>query len=307
MTARATRTAAPPADGTTSRSQLAVPGGRERARVSLQPSRTPQPGTVGAGDEAAEHAPPGAGRPGPAVRARCRRPPGRPAGRPGRRSSRVGLDPSRELLSRPLRVRLLPGGLATVPPRERREEREDDVGRLVIVPLRMRLASEVPVEGPQRGRGPAAGRKGRPASRSRIDRAARSPQAADSTYPSTPVTCPAKNRWGRSRADRSPARTRGASRKVFRWICPSRRNSAPARPGTKARKTRRCSGQVRRVWKPDQVPGRPGDVLAPELDHRVRPAAGARVLEARPASWARRRAPPRPRSAITSMGRQPSK
>ena len=81
-------------------------------------------------------------------------------------------------------------------------------------------------------------------------RAATCPDAALSTYPSTPVICPAQYTCGRAFKEPSGAIAWGASRNVFRCTWPSRTHSACCRPGMHAEKIRFCSGQVRRVWKP---------------------------------------------------------
>ncbi|OGR22642.1 MAG: hypothetical protein A2559_09900 [Deltaproteobacteria bacterium RIFOXYD2_FULL_66_9] len=80
-----------------------------------------------------------------------------------------------------------------------------------------------------------------PAARNAAESAATSPDAIDSTYPSTPVIWPAKKRPARSRDSIQGWRCRRASRNVLRCTDPNRRNPADESPGI-SEKTRFCSG-----------------------------------------------------------------
>ena len=93
---------------------------------------------------------------------------------------------------------------------------------------------------------------------------------------------------------------------VFRWIWPSRTNSACARPGRKVRKTRRCSGQVRRVWKPTRFQAVPAWSSRRSWTTACgrRPVRGSSSPTGFMGPWASTSSP---RSAMTSIGRQPSK
>lgn len=93
------------------------------------------------------------------------------------------------------------------------------------------------------------GGRSRPRISAAAIRPARSPMAALSTYPSTPVTCPAKRMFGLSFSRiRSSSRV-GEFRKVLRWMPPSRAKLAFSSPGI-ILKTAVCAPYFIFVWKP---------------------------------------------------------
>ena len=79
-----------------------------------------------------------------------------------------------------------------------------------------------------------------------------SPVAALSTYPSTPVICPAKKMRDSRRIRQKRSRWAGAWMYVLRWSIPYRTKTAFSRPGT-FRKIRCCSGIFSLVWKPTRL------------------------------------------------------
>ena len=78
------------------------------------------------------------------------------------------------------------------------------------------------------------------------------PENIAAKYPSSPVSCPAKNRSGRVFMEKSRRSSLGESIKVFRCMTPYRTNSAFFRAGI-MENTRLCSGNLRFVWKPTKL------------------------------------------------------
>ena len=222
------------------------------------------------------------------------------SGRPGAAARRR---PSRaEIGQRPLRHRLVALALLQPPVLQRRKPRPRDVRRLIV----LRLASEGASARRRAPWSPAAAPRRGPRSDWASMTAQTNPPAQLSTYPSTPLTCPARNTPGRARSCIRSSSTRGASTNVFRCTLPKRRISACSRPGI-VRKTRRLLRPGHARLEADEVVRRRRRVLRAQLhdgERALRPSAGP----SSPTGFIGPKASViSPRDAITSMGRHPSK
>src|ERR1700682_2453017 len=143
-----------------------------------------------------------------------------------------------------------------------------------------------------------------PCRRARLRRAATCTDAGLSTYPSTPVICPAQYTCGRAFKEPSGAIAREALRNVFRCTWPSRTHSASCRPGMQVEKIRFCSGQVSRVWKPTMFQAVPAMSSRRSWTTACgrRPVRGSVSPTGFIGPYARTS---RPRSALTSLRRHP--